>query len=204
MKKANQEKTKKIAVVAGLMAVGVLAVTGIFHCLHKEETFDYIAEESEMFFQAIEADTENEIIYPETEAEKELVIDSEAEIEVEKDLVIDNEVTTDLGNLEHMQNEPAQPLQKEPEKTENKKPTELPVEVADADIENADVQPENREIPAQTESQPSGSSDTQNGTVKDGKIYIDGFGWIDYNGGETDVVAGDGIYENGNTVGIMD
>lgn len=193
MKKANQEKTKIIAVVAGLVAAGVLSVTGIFHCLHKEETFDYIAEESEMSSQTIEVDTGNIIIPSETETEKELVIY--------------NEPTTDSGNIENTQNEPAQPLQKQPEKTENEKPVAPPVEVANVDTENANVQPENKEIPAQTEVQsstPADASDTQNGTVKDGKIYIDGFGWIDYNGGETDVIAGDDIYENGNTVGIMD
>lgn len=193
MKKANQEKTKKLAVIAGLMAAGALAVTGIFHCIHKEETFDSIAEESEMPSQTIEIDTENVIIPPETEDEKELVIY--------------NEPTSDAGDMENIQNEPEQPLQKKPEKTENEKPVEPPVEVANTDTGNAAEQPENKEIPAQTETQasePAESSNSQNGTVKEGKIYIDGFGWIDYNGGETDVVEGDGIYENGNTVGIMD
>ena len=40
--------------------------------------------------------------------------------------------------------------------------------------------------------------------MKDGKIYFEGFGWVDYNGGGTSGIQGDDIYENGNTIGIMD
>lgn len=193
MKKTNNEKTKKIAVIAGLVAVGVLAVTGILLCLYKEEPADYIAEEAEASSETIEVDTES--VIPSIPSEK---------AEEEKELVISTETA---GQQENTESGSVQALQKEPEKTENEKPSEPPAEVMNADTGNADTPPENKEIPAQTTPQTTDTTDTsdsQNGTVKDGKIYIDGFGWIDYNGGETDVVSGDGIYENGNTVGIMD
>lgn len=48
------------------------------------------------------------------------------------------------------------------------------------------------------------SSTPKNGTIRDGKIYIEGFGWVDYEGGGTEVINGEDIYENGNTIGIMD
>lgn len=190
MKKTDNEKTKKIAVIAGLVAAGVLAVTGILLCLYKEEPADYIAEETEASSETIEVDTES--VIPSIPSEK---------AEEEKELVISTEAA---GQQENTENGSVQVLQKEPEKTENEKPSEPPAEVMNADTDNADIPPENKEIPAQTTPQTTDSSDSQNGTVKDGKIYIDGFGWIDYNGGETDVISGDGIYENGNTVGIMD
>lgn len=48
------------------------------------------------------------------------------------------------------------------------------------------------------------SGTPKNGTIRDGKIYIEGFGWVDYEGGGTEVINGEDIYENGNTIGIMD
>ena len=54
-------------------------------------------------------------------------------------------------------------------------------------------------------SQSAGSSSTpQNGTIQDGKIYIEGFGWGDYEGGGTEGIYAEDMYENGNTIGIMD
>lgn len=41
-------------------------------------------------------------------------------------------------------------------------------------------------------------------TIQDGKIYFEGFGWVDYEGGGTEGIYGEDIYENGNTIGIMD
>ena len=47
-------------------------------------------------------------------------------------------------------------------------------------------------------------SSPQNGTIQDGKIYIEGFGWVDYEGGGTEGIYAEDMYENGNTIGIMD
>lgn len=53
--------------------------------------------------------------------------------------------------------------------------------------------------------QSAGESDTpQNGTIQDGKIYILGFGWVDYNGGGTEGIYAEDMYENGNKIGIME
>ena len=59
-----------------------------------------------------------------------------------------------------------------------------------------------------TEEKPAQSAENsatpQDGTIQDGKIYILGFGWVDYEGGGTEGIYGEDIYENGNTIGIMD
>ena len=187
MKKTNSEKTKKVAVITGLLTVGVIAIVGIALCLYKEEAAAYSTEESETSLQEVEVNTED---LPSVESTE------------EQGLVISTEAAS-----ENSENESTQALQKEPEKTENEKPTAPPETAVSTETGNPAVPPENQEIPAQTTPQPSeqsNTSDSQNGTVENGKIYIDGFGWIDYNGGETDVITGDEIYENGNTVGIME
>ena len=59
-----------------------------------------------------------------------------------------------------------------------------------------------------TEEKPTQSVESsgtpQDGTIQDGKIYFEGFGWVDYEGGGTEGIYGEAIYENGNTIGIMD
>ena len=44
----------------------------------------------------------------------------------------------------------------------------------------------------------------KDGTIQDGKTYFEGFGWVDYEGGGTEGTYAEDIYENGNTIGIMD
>ena len=44
----------------------------------------------------------------------------------------------------------------------------------------------------------------KDGTIQDGKIYFEGFGWVDYEGGGTEGTYAEDIYENGNTIGTMD
>ena len=48
------------------------------------------------------------------------------------------------------------------------------------------------------------SGTPQNGTIQDGKIYILGFGWVDYEGGGTEGIYAEDMYENGNKIGTMD
>ena len=190
MKKTNQEKTKKIAVFAGLLAAGALAVTGICLCLHKEEPVSLITEKGEASVENPQIDAEIPTPSPVPSTEKDTA--------VSVDLVISMEMEP-----ESKSEELAQPLQQEPVKTEDVKPTDPPAEAAAVD--NPNDPPENKEIPAQATPQPGNNSSTpRNGTVQDGKIYIEGFGWIDYNGGGTEGIQGSDIYENGNTVGIMD
>ena len=47
----------------------------------------------------------------------------------------------------------------------------------------------------------TGSDQTEHGTVQNGKIYINGFGWIANDGGETKGETADDMYQNGNKIG---
>lgn len=199
MKRSKNEKIKKVTVVAGLLAIGTLAVAGIWLNLRKEEPH-YMTEhlagpetaaEPEITAEPVKADIKEEI--PEPSATQEIVISTE---------------------VEPMDEGQEQSLQPVPAKTEEQKPEEPPKEAGDTTNVEKGNPPENREIPAEPAPDPSGSAGNpapagntgmpQNGTVQDGKIYIDGFGWIGYNGGESNTVQGGEIYENGNTIGIMD
>lgn len=44
----------------------------------------------------------------------------------------------------------------------------------------------------------------QHGDTKDGMIYVNGFGWIQDEGGGASGTIADDMYENGNKIGIMD
>lgn len=194
MKIKNQGKRKKIAMFTGLFAVGVLAVSGICLCLYKEKPADHIAENEEAPAEILQVDSERET--PSPEPSDEFVTESS----LEEEPVVSTEIEPEKEGSGS-----TQPLQEEPVKTEDEKPTEPPAESTEA--VSADVPPENTDIPAQTEPTPAPAANSgtpQHGTIQDGKIYLDGFGWVDYNGGATEVIPGDGIYENGNTVGIMD
>ena len=194
MKKDKNEKMKKIAVVTALLVAGVFAVTGICLSLKKEEP-QYVAEqlaEPEMTAEPVKADISTDIPQP----------------PVIPEIVISTETVQEPAN-----DGPEQSIQSAPEKTEDLKPQEPPAEAEDTEKDVKENPPANTEIPAQPTPEPavnpgntpSESTGTpQNGAVTDGKIYIDGFGWINYNGGKSEVVQDGEIYENGNTIGIMD
>lgn len=106
-------------------------------------------------------------------------------------------------------NDATQSIQNDPVKTEEKKPGEPPAEVTAAKQNTTTTKPENKTIPADTtetseRKASNATSSSQNGEIKDGKIYIEGFGWVDYDGGGTSGTQGTDIYENGNKIGIMD
>lgn len=190
MKKKNQETTKRIMVFVGILAAGALAVTGICLCLHKENPVSLMAENEEVPVEEPQIDTEIASLSPAPSTEKDTTVST--------NIVISTEIEPESKGEEL-----TQPLQQAPVKTEDEKPIDPPAEAAAVD--NPSNPPENKEIPAQATPQPESNSSTpQNGTIQDGKIYIEGFGWIDYNGGGTEGVQGSDIYENGNTVGIMD
>ena len=68
-------------------------------------------------------------------------------------------------------------------------------------LTNPDAEPSYE--PEQTEVKPQETpSDTpKHGDKKDGKIYINGFGWIDDEGGGGIGYTDDGMYQNGNKIG---
>lgn len=106
------------------------------------------------------------------------------------------------GGIEIEQNFP------EPEKTESNIQSEPPPppEITDeAVLTNPDVTPEY--TPEQTtvadtsDEQPADTP--KHGEKKDGKIYINGFGWVTDNGGGGQAEYADDMYENGNKIGYF-
>lgn len=196
MKKWN-DKTKKIVLAAALIAVGIGAFCGIRLCLITDKPVEVAIEtpkEDEDDVNVV-VDTEYEdLTAQETE---ELTISTEP---------IDSRKTADTDDT-------TQSIQNDPVKTEENKPSEAPAEAtAETEQNGSGEKPENKIIPADTPDSTGDSgtggtgtpSSPQNGEVKDGKIYIEGFGWVDYEGGGTSGTQADDIYENGNTIGIMD
>lgn len=196
MKKWN-DKTKKIALAAALIAVGIGAFCGIRLCLITDKPVEVATETQKADEDDVNvvADTEHEDV--EVQETEELTVSTEP---------IDSRKTADTDDI-------TQSIQNDPVKTEENKPSETPAEAAtEAEQNGSGEKPENKKIPADTpdttgDSGTDGtgaSSSPQNGEVKDGKIYIEGFGWVDYEGGGTSGTQADDIYENGNTIGIMD
>lgn len=194
MKKWN-DKAKKIALVAVLVVVGAGAFCGICFTLKTDEPVEGVVELPAVV-------DEDKDVSVNAEYEDLTVQGTEAPvISVEP---IDSVKTIDTNST-------AQSIQTDPVKTEENKPSEPPAEVTETEQSSTGEKPENKEIPASTAdtsgnpatSNTGTSSNPQNGEVRDGKIYIEGFGWLDYEGGGTSGIQADDIYENGNTIGIM-
>ncbi len=196
MKKWN-DKTKKIVLAAALIAVGLGAFCGIRFCLITDKPVEVAAETQK-------ADEDDVNVVVDTEFE-DLTAQETEELTISTE-PIDSRKTADTDDT-------TQSIQNDPVKTEENKPSEAPAEATTETEQNGSGEkPENKKIPADTPdtTEDSGtdgtgtSSSPQNGEVKDGKIYIEGFGWVDYEGGGTSGTQADDIYENGNTIGIMD
>lgn len=190
-----KDKTKKGLIIAGLAAVCVIAVFGISRVLYKEPV-QTLPEESKATEELeLMIDTDETVQVPEetesTEKKTDLVIEVETDNSVESG---------------------AQEIQPDPEKTEDEKPQEPPVLAEDADVTNPDKEPAYEETPqnGETAEKPENTTPaSDNGTpshgdTKDGMIYIDGFGWVQNEGGGGSGTEADDMYENGNKVGIMD
>ena len=192
MKKWN-DKTKKIALVVALLIVGAGAFCGIRLTLKTDKPVETAKD------IPVAAEEEEELTVN-TEAEETEVQDTER-------LVISTEPIDSANTAET--DDTTQSIQDNPIKTEENKPSEPPIEVTETERSDSSEKPENTEIPTSTEkalktSNGSSSSTPKDGEIRDGKIYFEGFGWIDYNGGGTSGTQADDIYENGNTIGIME
>lgn len=190
MKKKWNEKTKKITVITALAAVGVIALTGISLCIYKDAPQKVEIAESSA--------PEDMVDIPENCLN--ISAKEDAAAPKEDEIVVSTEVSKETGT----ENAYVQSLQPAPVKTENKKPAETS---AEENVRTEEKKTENTgESAEQTQTeQPSGDAGSpKHGDIQGDKIYIDGFGWIDYNGGETVVIQADDIYENGNKIGIMD
>lgn len=105
-----------------------------------------------------------------------------------------------------------QKIQEDPVKTEKEKPTAPPEEAKKVEKEKPAEEPKKEEKKSPNESEnkpkpkePAPAADTpKDGEIKDGQIYILGFGWVPYEGGGTSGIQDEEMYENGNKIGIMD
>ena len=179
-----KEKTKKTLLMAALITAALLLVAGISMRLYKDTKKD------------VPASTE-------TPMETEVVVDTEAEPVPEtepatEELVIETEKTNEINASD-------QNLQPDPVKTEEEKPTEPPAVKEDSNLENPAAEPAYEEPATKPAEQSAGttSSTPKTGDMKDGQMYVEGFGWVPYEGEGSGVVAED-MYENGNKIGIME
>lgn len=192
MKKWN-DKTKKAALVAALVIVGAGAFCGIRFTLKTDKPVEPVLENATANTDDVEVTVDAGYEKSAEQDTEGLVISTEP---------IDSSKTADM-------NDATQSIQNDPVKTEEKKPDEPPAEVTAAEQNTTTTKPENQTIPAGTtetseRETSNATSSSQNGEIKDGKIYIEGFGWVDYDGGGTSGTQGTDIYENGNKIGIMD
>lgn len=200
MKKDLNEKTKKHVFMAALCIIGMAALIGIVCSLHKEEIPEKVTasgtpqmEEDVMAEWTAQVD---EAVAPNT-AEQEPAVTPTAEPELI--------VATDLGTPTPEDAGLEQKNQADPVKEDTEKPSEPPAEIKEQQEQKPVAKPENTIIPdANPTAAPVQENDPQHGQIKDGKIYIEGFGWIDYHGGGTVGMPADDMYENGNKVGSMD
>lgn len=194
MKKKWNEKTKKTAVIAALAAVGVIAIAGISLCIYKDAPQKVEIAEAEVSEDMVEI-PENDLTVPATE-------DTKAQ---ETEQVV---VSTEISKEAETEDTHVQSIQPTPVKTEDQKPAEASTETdgetgGDQGSKPQDtVKPEQQK--PQTEQPHEGSDTPQHGEIRGDKMYVDGFGWVDYNGGGTIEIPAPDIYENGNKIGIMD
>lgn len=194
MKKKWNEKTKKTAVIASLTAVGVIAVAGISLCIYKDAPQKAEIAEAEVSEDMVEI-PENDLTVPATE-------DTKAQ---EAEQVV---VSTEISKEAETEDAHVQSIQPTPVKTEDQKPAKASTETDKKTGDDQGSKPQDtvKQEPqqSQTEQPPENSDSPQHGEIRGDKMYVDGFGWIDYNGGGTVVIPADDIYENGNKIGIMD
>lgn len=194
MKKKWNEKTKKTAVIASLTAVGVIAIVGISLCIYKDAPQKAEIAEAEVLEDMVEI-PENDLTVSATE-------DTKAQ---EAEQVV---VSTEISKEAETEDTHVQSIQPTPVKTEDQKPAEASTETDKKTGDDQGSKPQDtvKQEPqqSQTEQPPENSDSPQHGEIRGDKMYVDGFGWVDYNGGGTIEIPAPDIYENGNKIGIMD
>ncbi len=227
-----KEKTKKWLVTAGLAAVSAGLVFGISSVLYREPVQKPVigtedtGDASEIIIdigkmqtvQTGEKGTEMATDMEENRADTE-----ERDSETEETLVteFDKNTRVTVSGKE-------QEIQPEPKKTEKEKPDEPPASSGNGDtgktgIQPADGTPEEpvtqpavetpkepatqpvTELPKEPVPQPADENqNSRTGDIKDGMMYVEGFGWVPYEGGGGQGIYAADMYENGNKIGIMD
>ncbi len=191
MKKKWNEKTKKFAVIVALATVGVGVLAGISLCIYKDTPQKVEIHQTEL--------PEDMVDIPETDLNVPAIEGSA--VSDSGEIIVSTEISQETGS----EKEYVQSLQPTPVKTEDQKPDEG---TKDFTREKKESTPKSTEKLAEqqpSEAQPSGENNSpKHGDIQGDKIYFDGFGWVDYNGGETIEIQAEEIYENGNKIGIMD
>lgn len=128
-------------------------------------------------------------------------------------------VSTEISKEAETEDTHVQSIQPTPVKTEDQKPAEASTETDKKTGDDQGSKPQDtvkqepqqpqdtvKQEPqqSQTEQPPENSDSPQHGEIRGDKMYVDGFGWVDYNGGGTIEIPAPDIYENGNKIGIMD
>lgn len=119
----------------------------------------------------------------------------ETAVSAKKATVVEIETEENSASLAEMENEVPQQEASQEERTEPE--TESIETPADSELQlSAEQMPAKNSVPEQTLSQPS--KELQPGD----KVYVGGFGWVEYEGPNHCEDATD-IYENGNKIGSM-
>lgn len=181
-----KDKTKKWLAITGLLAVCAVLVFGISRVLYHEPDREA---------QAVERESEETELFVETETPEPVQAES-TEAETEEPLVIETETGTSVNDRE-------QEIQETPEKTEAEKPSEPPALSEGTATDQPDTPPSYEEE-KQEEPAPAENQMPKTGDIKDGMMYVEGFGWVPYEGGGGEGTYADDMYENGNKIGIMD
>ena len=135
MKKWN-DKTKKIALAAALIAVGIGAFCGIRLCLITDKPVEVAAETQKADEDDVNVVVDTEYEDVEVQETEELTVSTEP---------IDSRKTADTDDA-------TQSIQNDPVKTAENKPSEAPAEAATkAEQNGSSEKPENKKIPADRE-----------------------------------------------------
>ncbi len=107
----------------------------------------------------------------------------------------------DIGSINP---DDVQELQPKPEKEQDPMPTGTPALAEGTDLTDPDIKPVYQEDTTVEEAKkPVDEEEPKMGDMKDGYMYVLGFGWVPYEGEGEGTYAED-MYENGNKIGIMD
>ena len=184
-----KEKTKKVLTIAGCTIVGLVLVVAIgsqfAKALEDVDTLPSSAAVVSDVNPSIDTDTstgEKDIVVKQnTDSTEETIDESPAQTD-QPEQSIQPEVTKPVAPSEEQKTDPTQ-------KPDGEKVTGTPkAEDHDNVTPSADTK--------KKENEPQG------GAPQNGKIYVEGFGWID-DVGEGQGTTADDMYENGNKIGEM-
>lgn len=180
-------KTKRnIAIGGGTVLCAALAVLIAARFIPEPETVvPSVPEQSSSSQVTVEmSTTKHEETKPAEQDNSSAITEPE---EPEKDNAYETSITEVVQNFPEPEKESVPPA---PPKIEDEKTLTNPDKEPAYEPEQTEVKPQ--ETPSDT---------PKHGDKKDGKIYINGFGWVDDEGGGGIGYTDDGMYQNGNKIG---